>query len=76
MEQKIFNGKPILFSNDGSITFWEEIFFMLDAYRGSACCMCADPELALHFEAIKKRLAALTKSDICAQYITLGLGDK
>ncbi len=55
-----YDGHRVLGSDEESIAFWSQVFYMLDDAAGSSSCVKSDPELHRHFQAILKRFAILS----------------
>lgn len=55
-----YDGHRVLASEDESIAFWLQVFYMLNDAAGLTSCMKSDPELQQHFQAILERLAVLS----------------
>lgn len=75
MSQEYLLGKKVLFVDDDCRVFYSDVFEMIEASAGVACCLCSDPVLAFHFEAMRKRFRELIQDDKCTETLSVGLCD-
>ena len=75
MVQEIFRGKSVVFTDDGSVKLYMDLFDMIFETAGTTSCLRTDPELNYHLQALRSRLAILTHDGECCEWLVLGLGD-
>ena len=73
--EDFYRGRKVLFSDDGELCYWSNLFYMLADSMGVECCMMKDPEVQNHFQAILDRLNFLSRDSEVSEIVTLFLSD-
>lgn len=75
MVKETFRGKPVLFCDDDLISFYSDLFNMIDDNAGPSSILKSDEDINYHFQSIRKRLNDMVCPVGCSEWFVIGLGD-
>lgn len=75
MEKEMFRGRPVVYVDDDLVSFYCDLFNMIDDTAGPACILRMDEDISYHFQSIRARLNDMIAPDNCSEWFVIGLGD-